>query len=448
MADRKYVTVKALTKYIKMKFDVDPHLQDIWVKGELSNVKIHERGHIYFTLKDEHARMQAVMFSSFNRSLSFRPEEGMSVFVRGEITVYEQAGAYQMYVKEMEPDGVGSLYLAYEQLKKKLAQEGLFDHRHKKPIPAFPKSIGVITSPSGAAVRDIITTIKRRYPVAKVIVLPALVQGIHASRSIVKQIQTANQLGFLDVLILGRGGGSIEELWAFNEEIVAREIFQSKIPIISAVGHETDFTIADFVADMRAPTPTGAAELAVPNIADLKERIQERRIRMVNSLKERINKEKIKLSRLTTSYAFKYPKRLYLQKEQELDLLLERFQKAGKRYWQNRMDRYLLINNRLNANLFSDRIKQTKEKIVEQDQKLVRELTRLLQQKEARFQALVSKLDALSPLKVMERGYSLVYKKDVLVKSVQQTAPGDTVQIKLQDGAVHCEVLNIEGRRQ
>ncbi|TXK90204.1 exodeoxyribonuclease VII large subunit, partial [Parageobacillus sp. SY1] len=260
MAEVKYVTVGALTKYIKRKFEVDPHLRDLWIKGEISNFKYHSRGHMYFTLKDEQARIQAVMFAGYNQYLSFRPEDGMKVLVRGEISVYEPSGNYQIYVKEMQPEGIGNLYLAYEQLKKRLEAEGLFSPEHKKPIPAFPRYIGVVTSPTGAAIRDIMTTIRRRYPIATVILFPTLVQGEQAAESIVRSIEKANELGYIDVLIVGRGGGSIEELWAFNEEIVARAIFASEVPIISAVGHETDFTIADFVADLRAPTPTGAAE--------------------------------------------------------------------------------------------------------------------------------------------------------------------------------------------
>lgn len=305
----------------------------------------------------------------------------------------------------------------------------------------------MITSPTGAAVRDIITTIKRRYPVAKVVVIPAIVQGVQAGKSIVNKIQLANSLGYFDVLIVGRGGGSIEELWAFNEEMVAREIFKSKIPVISAVGHETDYTIADFVADLRAPTPTGAAELAVPNITDLIEKIRERNIRMTNALKERIKKEKLKLFRLTNSYAFKYPKKLYMQKEQELDILFERFKKAGKRYLNDQTNRYLLLTNRLKNELPYDQIERAKTRMKDLDKKMLREMTALYQQKLNRFQALASKLDALSPLKIMERGYSLVYKQDKLVKSVKQTAEGDFIQIKLQDGTIHCEVSEIEERR-
>lgn len=292
MGEAAYVTVSALTKYIKRKFDVDPHLENIWIKGELSNVKIHTRGHIYFTLKDENARMQSVMFARQSERLPFKPENGMKVLVRGGISVYEPSGNYQLYAKEMQPDGVGALYLAYEELKKKLAGEGLFDDRYKKQIPAFPATIGVVTSPTGAAVRDVITTLKRRYPLVKVIVLPALVQGENASRSIVTHIEEANEKEICDVLIVGRGGGSIEELWAFNEEIVARAIFASNIPIISAVGHETDFTISDFVADIRAATPTGAAEIAVPHTTDLIERTKTAEVRMTRAMQQHLYQKK------------------------------------------------------------------------------------------------------------------------------------------------------------
>lgn len=259
MDSLKYLSVSVWTKYIKRKFDADPHLQQAYIKGEISNFKQHSSGHMYFTLKDEKARLLAVMFSAHNGSLKFMPENGMKVLVRGDISVYEQSGQYQLYVKAMTPDGVGDLYTAYEQLKKKLEKAGLFAPLHKKTLPSYPKSVGVITSPTGAALRDILTTIKRRYPIAKVIIYPALVQGANAAPTIAKAISTANERNEVDVLIIGRGGGSIEELWAFNEEIVANSIYDSDIPIISAVGHETDFTIADFVADLRAPTPTAAA---------------------------------------------------------------------------------------------------------------------------------------------------------------------------------------------
>lgn len=251
----KYLTVTAVTKYIKRKMDTDPHLKQILIKGEISNFKQHSRGHMYMTIKDSQTKIQAVMFAGNNRFLKFKPENGMNVLIKGEISVYEAYGQYQLYINQMEPDGIGSLYLAFEQLKEKLQKKGYFDPSIKKNIPLYPEHIGVITSPTGAAIRDIITTLRRRYPIVKITVIPVLVQGPNSPYSIKLAIEKANEIGGFDTLIVGRGGGSIEELWSFNEEIVAEAIYRSKIPIISAVGHETDVTISDFVADLRAPTP-------------------------------------------------------------------------------------------------------------------------------------------------------------------------------------------------
>lgn len=444
MTEVKYVTVTALTKYIKRKFDVDPHLQDIWIKGELSNVKIHSRGHMYFTLKDKGARIQAVMFASQNRHLKFRPEDGMKVLLRGEISVYEPSGSYQIYAKEMQPDGIGSLYLAYEELKRKLEGEGVFDPKHKKKIPAYPETVGVITSPTGAAIRDILSTIKRRYPICKVVLLPALVQGVEASKSIAKQIEKANEISEMDVLIVGRGGGSIEELWAFNEEIVARQIFKSQVPIISAVGHETDYTIADFVADLRAPTPTAAAELAVPHYKDLIDRVSERKVRLFRIFKERIKFEKERLKRLQKSYAFKYPKQLYQQKEQQLDMTLERFNREANRYLKNKSNQLQMLDQRILGLHPKDRVIRLKEQHEGIRRKLIREIELQLRQKQTAFQTELSKLNALSPLKVMERGYSLVYKENELMKSVQNVKKEDVIEVKMQDGKLQCEVVHIK----
>ena len=264
----KYLTISAITRYLKNKFDTDVNLRTVYLKGEISNIKYHTTGHLYFSLKDETSKINAIMFSSNAKKLVFNPVDGSKVLVVGRISVYEATGGYQIYVDEMIEDGVGNLYLAFEKLKKDLAKEGLFDEKYKKKIPRIPEVIGVVTAPTGAAIKDIISTIKRRFPICKVIVFPSLVQGENAKEDIVRNIELANTYP-LDVLIVGRGGGSIEDLWPFNEEIVARAIFNSNIPIISAVGHEIDFTIADYVADLRAPTPTGAAEMAVPNITDL-----------------------------------------------------------------------------------------------------------------------------------------------------------------------------------
>ena len=260
-----YLTITQLNHYLKYKFDNDANLQVVYLKGEISNFKAHTRGHYYFTLKDENSRINAVMFQSNASKIKFMPIDGMKVMVTGKITVYESTGGYQIYVTDMLEDGVGNLYIAYEQLKKKLESEGLFDSSHKRKIPKMPKRIGIVTASTGAAIRDILTTIKRRYPIAETILFPSLVQGEYAASDIAKKIAIANTFE-LDTLIVGRGGGSIEDLWPFNEEIVARAIYNSKVPVISAVGHEVDFTIADFVADLRAPTPTAAAELASVDI--------------------------------------------------------------------------------------------------------------------------------------------------------------------------------------
>jgi exodeoxyribonuclease VII large subunit len=445
MSEIKYVTVTALTKYIKRKFDVDLHLTDIWIKGEISNFNLHSRGHMYFTLKDEKARIQAVMFAGANKSLKFKPENGMKVLLRGEISVYEQSGGYQVYVKEMQPDGIGSLYLAYEELKNKLQKEGLFDQIYKQQIPKYPNYVGVITSPTGAAIRDILTTINRRYPLAKVILIPALVQGVHAGASVAQAIKNANKLGMLDVLIVGRGGGSIEELWAFNEEIVAREIFASLVPIISAVGHETDYTIADFVADLRAPTPTGAAELAVPHFSDLMDRLLERKNRLKRSILEKITSNKDRLNHFQTSYAFRYPKQLYLQKEQQLDLLVERLHKEGQRAITYKKDTFTHVKNRLGNVHPKDQIKRSKEVHDSLVKKLNREMSSVLTHKYSQFNESIAKLNALSPLKVMDRGYSLVYQEEKLIKSIDQIKEGHMLKVQLKDGQLDCKVQGIRG---
>ncbi|WP_102345643.1 exodeoxyribonuclease VII large subunit [Bacillus sp. Marseille-P3661] len=445
MTERKFLTVTALTRYLKRKFDTDPHLQDVWIKGELSNFKWHSRGHMYFTLKDENSRIQGVMFASDNRLLKFRPENGMKVLINGEVTVYESYGQYQIYAKDMQPDGIGSLYLAYEELKRKLEFEGLFAQERKKLIPKYPQSIGIITSPTGAAIRDILITLKRRYPVVRISVLPVLVQGEMAAPSIAKAIQQANSTGMFDVLIVGRGGGSIEDLWPFNEEIVARAISASTIPIISAVGHETDFTIADFVADLRAPTPTGAAELAVPHIEELMERIQERKARLLRTMKDKLNGEKKHLQRLQKSYAFRYPRQLLNQKEQELDRLLEQFMKETNRKLTTEKERWDQLNKRLKKAHPFGQIHRSNEKL----QLMVRDLEKLINalvtKKRLEMSNEVSKLNALNPLRVMERGYSLTYReKKTLVKSVKQVQPGDPLKIQLKDGYLDCQVWGIE----
>ncbi|MEH7124466.1 exodeoxyribonuclease VII large subunit [Bacillus sp. JJ1773] len=445
MKDQRYLSVNALTKYIKRKFDADPHLQNVLVKGEISNYKQHSSGHMYFTLKDEKARVLAVMFSSNNRGMKFSPENGMKVLIRGDLTVYEPSGQYQIYIKEMHPDGVGDLYLAFEQLKERLDKEGIFSPQNKKPIPKFPKTVGIITSPTGAAIRDILTTIKRRYPVVNILIFPALVQGLQAAPSIVKQIQLANQLNEADVLIIGRGGGSIEELWAFNEEEVAKAIFHSQIPIISAVGHETDFTIADFVADLRAPTPTGAAEMAVPHIEDLTERVLNRESRLLRALKEHMTLKSERLSRIQKSYAFRYPQKLYEQKLEQVDRLAEQLEKGSKKLFDQKIDEWQKIQKRIQRKPLNDLILASKEQQEKMQKQLNKVMHNILAAKEKDFSHKIATLEALSPLKIMDRGYSLVYtKQENLIKSVKQIQKNDQVKIKVPDGIINCLVTEIE----
>ncbi|WP_350299444.1 exodeoxyribonuclease VII large subunit [Peribacillus frigoritolerans] len=447
MSNQQYLSVSALTKYIKRKFDADPHLQNVYIKGEISNFKQHTSGHMYFTLKDEKARLLSVMFAANNKGMKFLPENGMKVLVKGDISLYEAGGQYQLYVKSMAPDGVGDLYLAYEQLKKKLEAAGLFLAEHKKPIPQYPKSVGVITSPTGAALRDILITIKRRYPIARIIVYPALVQGNNAAKSIAKAISMANARAESDVLIVGRGGGSIEELWAFNEEIVAESIYDSDIPVISAVGHETDFTIADFVADMRAPTPTGAAELAVPHLNEILERLMNRKNRLTRSIQEAVNFERTRLTRMERSYAFRYPHKMYEQKLEQLDKTMDRLGRTSTRYFMKKRDELNQLNDILKKQHPEQAVKNAKDELRQHAKVLRRAMEAIYRQKSQQFVHITATLSALSPLKIMERGYGLVFTEDeTLVKSTQQVSKGDKIAVSIKDGTLECEIKGIKER--
>ncbi|MBL3642152.1 exodeoxyribonuclease VII large subunit [Peribacillus frigoritolerans] len=447
MSNQQYLSVSALTKYIKRKFDADPHLQNVYIKGEISNFKQHTSGHMYFTLKDEKARLLSVMFAANNKGMKFLPENGMKVLVKGDISLYEAGGQYQLYVKSMAPDGVGDLYLAYEQLKKKLEGAGLFLAEHKKPIPQYPKSVGVITSPTGAALRDILITIKRRYPIARIIVYPALVQGNNAAKSIAKAISMANARAESDVLIVGRGGGSIEELWAFNEEIVAESIYDSDIPVISAVGHETDFTIADFVADMRAPTPTGAAELAVPHLNEILERLMNRKNRLTRSIQEAVNFERTRLTRMERSYAFRYPHKMYEQKLEQLDKTMDRLGRTSTRYFMKKRDELNQLNDILKKQHPEQAVKHAKDELQQHAKVLRRAMEAIYRDKSQQFVHITATLSALSPLKIMERGYGLVFAEDeTLVKSTQQVSKGDKIAVSIKDGTLECEIKEIKER--
>ncbi|MFC7370451.1 exodeoxyribonuclease VII large subunit [Fictibacillus iocasae] len=444
MQQDRYVPISSVTRYIKRLFEGDENLQDVWVKGELSNVKKHSRGHLYFTLKDENSKVNAVMFAGNNRYLPFKPADGMKVLIQGEMTVYEPMGTYQLYARSMQQDGIGNLFLAYEELKNKLEEEGLFSPNIKKDIPRFPSEIGVITSPTGAAVRDIMITIKRRFPQARITLFPVLVQGPGAAPSIARAITQANNIGRHQVLIVGRGGGSIEELWAFNEETVARAIHQSSIPIISAVGHETDFTISDFVADLRAPTPTAAAEMAVPHNDELRDRLSVRDYRLKRLMHEHIQTAGQRLARLKKSYAFRYPEQLIRQKEQQLDRLMETLKKRTLQSKERKVSVLTAASRQLQSFSPAGQLDRAKKKSEELTRQLAKEFGRSLTFKKQGFGQTVSRLNALSPLNVMERGYSLVYDENNLVKSVKQINTGDLVTIRLKDGQLKASVTEME----
>ncbi|MEK4521779.1 exodeoxyribonuclease VII large subunit [Psychrobacillus sp. FSL W7-1457] len=435
-----YLTVKALTKYIKRKFDADTHLRDVYVKGELSNVKVHSSGHIYFTLKDESARLTSVMFAMNARSIKFRPESGMNVLVRGDINVFEAAGQYQLYASSIQPDGIGELFLAFEQLKKKLEQEGLFHPNRKKQLPAFPKKIGVVTSKTGAAIRDILTTLERRYPISEVIVFPSIVQGPQAAPSIVKSIKQANTLGSIDVLIVGRGGGSIEDLWAFNEEIVARAIAESSVPIISAVGHETDTTIADFVSDLRAPTPTAAAEMAVPSKENLMKNILSYQSASLHFITKRLTDEKNRYQRAITSPVMATPEKLYRPFIERYIRTEQQLHREVNRLFGDKVRNFSQLDNRFKQ-LSPQRLITLQSKQLETStNQLNQAMIAVFEKNRQQFTGSLRTLEALNPLKIMDRGYSITYKDGQLIKSINEVQKGDTIAVTLPDGQIDAIV--------
>ena len=414
----KYITVTQLTRYIKYKIDNDTNLNEVFLKAEISNFKAHSRGHFYFTLKDEGSRINAIMFSSSTKNLKFVPTDGIKVLVTGKISVFEANGAYQIYVNDMLEDGVGNLYIAYEQLKKKLEGEGLFREDHKKKIPKIPANIGVVTAPTGAAIKDIISTIERRWPLANIYLFPSLVQGEDAKEDIVRQIKRAEEFN-LDTLIVGRGGGSIEDLWPFNEEIVARAIYDCHIPVISAVGHEIDFTISDFVADLRAPTPTGAAEMAVPQISDVDNYLNQLKIRLNKTITNKVSKNRQLLEFIKNKYIFSNPLSIYQTKEMLFDSLLDRLTFGLK-------------------NIVS--VKE-KELLKIKSSYILQDPYKLLDKKSNKLLNIISKLEPLSPLKTIERGFSIVKKDNKVITSVKDLKKKDNLELELKDGSINVEVL-------
>ncbi len=390
------ISVSELNSYIKNKIADDEYLNNVLIKGEISNFKNHYTGHMYFTLKDENSLIKCIMFKSYAQKLDFMPKDGMKVFVLGGVSVFERDGIYQIYVKAMQEDGVGILYKKYEELKQRLDEEGYFDESHKQKIPLMPKVIGVLTSQTGSVIRDIINVSTRRNPNVRIRLYPVPVQGEGAAEKIADGIRFMNENNLADVLILARGGGSLEDLWPFNEEIVAHAIYNSKLPIISAVGHETDFSISDFVADLRAPTPSAAAELAVPDIYEIKQKINVYQNRLRMSLVKKVEIMKLRYEKCMNSRVFKEPTR-------------------------NINDNYLRIDNYIKRLENTIKIKQKEEK--------------------TKYIELISKLDALSPLKTLTRGYSIVETDNKIIKSSKQLSTGDKIKLRFSDGQKNAEIL-------
>ena len=397
---KRVISVSELNEYIKMLFEYDEILRNVYIKGEISNFTNHYKtGHFYFSLKDPGGAVRAVMFRSSASKLKFIPENGMRVIVGGRVSVFPRDGQYQIYVDVMEPDGVGALYMAYEQLKAKLEKEGLFSEARKKPLPAIPKEIGIVTSPTGAAIRDMIHVLGRRFPLAKIVLYPALVQGADAPASLIRGIRYFNHRKTADVLIIGRGGGSLEDLWAFNDENLVRTVAASEIPIISAVGHETDFTLCDFAADLRAPTPSAAAELAVPDSEELFGTLAQTKERLSFAVSRRITKAGEKLKRLSSSRVMQDP--MNLLDDKKMALLM------AERALQSRMEAVIAA-------------------------------------KKLRFQRDAAKLEALNPLSIITRGYSAVFdENNALIKSISQIKEGESISFMLTDGTVRAEVKEI-----
>ena len=442
MERKNYLTVTALTKYIARKFTYDPYLERVYLVGEISNFRLRER-HQYFSIKDENAKIEAVMFqSNFNR-IKFVPEDGMKVLVTGRIEVYEQTGKYQINIETMQPDGVGALYQAYEQLKAKLAQEGVFS-RPKRPLVKFPKRIAVITSPSGAVIRDIITTTRRRYPIVQLVLFPAEVQGEYAKDSLVGRLKEVNARGDFDTIIIGRGGGSIEDLWPFNEEAVARAIADSKIPVISSVGHETDTTLSDLAADVRAATPTAAAELATPVLADEILKLKDYQVRLAQAIKRIIQLKQQRLSKLEKSYIFRQPERLYDGFMQKIDLLETRLLNNVQQKLQTEHQRLLVLNGRLQKCSPQQLIQDDQHRVDNLQHHLVERIQNLMSVKEQQYLRANHVLALLNPLNVMGRGFSYVTdSNDQVIKSVNFLTIHDQLNLHLKDGTAQVEVQKV-----
>jgi exodeoxyribonuclease VII large subunit len=413
-----YLTVSQVNAYINRMLKGDVNLKNIYIKGEISNYKTYPSGHSYFTLKDEKSQIPAVMFKGRKVNLKFKPENGMKVIVKGKIEVYEKDGKYQLYASRITEDGIGNLHIAFEQLKKKLKAEGLFDDAHKKEIPKYPGKIGVITAQTGAAIRDIITTIEKRYPYCEILVFSTLVQGDMAAQQIVRKIKYAQQFD-IDTLIVGRGGGSIEDLWPFNEEIVARAIYDCEIPVISAVGHEVDFTISDFVADARAPTPTGAGMMAVPDASEVKFKISQLNVRLNKNIRDMIEQNKTKLDNISQKQILKNPESIYEIKGMNLDNLVTKLELASKNIITENKNKLLKLENK----------------------NILKNPNEIIRMKREPYLRNVDKLNVLNPLLTLKRGYTLTKVEGKVVSSAKQVKSGDKLDVEFDDGIINTRVI-------
>ncbi|WJP96906.1 exodeoxyribonuclease VII large subunit [Macrococcus bovicus] len=438
-----YLSIGALTQYIKAKFDRDPYLEKVYIKGELSNVKLHSSGHLYFALKDGNAVMNGMMFKRDATRLNFTPKEGDGVLITGRVSVYEDRGSYQLYADSMSLDGVGQLYEKLEALKQEFKQKGYFAAEHKKKLPKYPSAIAVLTASTGAAIRDIETTLNRRYPLAKVHYISTLVQGNGAASDIVRNIRYADELG-VDVMIVGRGGGSIEDLWAFNEREVVEAIFQAETPIISAVGHETDTTLSDYVADMRAPTPTGAAVMATPDQVELMQQLKASELFLNQRLVQHIRYQKEKLSRYQQHPFFRNPLMMIEQKQQRIDETEQRLQYLLKQRFSTHRERYIRLEVRLTPERLSHKLQlfrsDEKEMSLQMKQLLDRKMNKAAHQLDLQSRL----LNSLNPTGILERGYSIVRNKKGIVSHIDALSTNEDISIQLSDGTAEATVNSVK----
>ena len=439
-----YLSVSTLTKYLKLKFDKDPYLERVYLTGQVSNFR-RRPNHQYFSLKDEKAVIQATIWGGVYKKLGFDLEEGMKINVIGRVQLYEPSGSYSIIIEKAEPDGIGALAIQFEQLKKKLGEEGLFEERFKQALPQFPKKIGVVTSPSGAVIRDIITTVSRRFPGVEIILYPTKVQGEGASAEVAENIRHANERNDLDVLIIGRGGGSIEDLWAFNEEVVVRAIFESHIPIISSVGHETDTTLADFVADRRAATPTAAAELATPvTKLDLLAHLQQQQNRLAAAMSNRLTYNRERLAKLSQSVIFRQPERLYDSYLQKLDQLNLRLKQKIREYYNEEVQRARLLQHRLEALALLSQVQIYQERVAQLERLLRSNMAVVYDHKVAEVKRLSDALLMLDTSRIVARGYAIVKKDEQVLESIEKVNKKDQLTILMRDGQIEVEVKNVE----